>query len=187
MLYLMRHGETEWNRIGRMQGRLNSPLTAKGRSQAEALGRIMNGREVSVLSSPQGRALHTAGIAFGAGHTPIRTDDRLMEIDVGEFSGELREDLAHAHPHLFEDSFMTWYDHAPGGEGYVGLEARCRSLLDELSSPVALVTHGITLRMLRSLALCGTTELLAEGDRIAQGVVWLIQDGECHRLTDPTA
>jgi len=84
-LYVMRHGETEWNRLGRWQGPFDSPLTETGQAQARDLGAMLRARGVGpdaydILTSPQGRAVRTAQLAFGEG-VP-RPDDRLREIGV---------------------------------------------------------------------------------------------------------
>lgn len=186
-ILLMRHGETVWNREGRMQGHLNSGLTDKGMAQAHALAELLAERDLSgwrLVSSPSGRALCTAGIALGSQAEPIRTDDRLMEIDIGEWSGRLHPDLRAEHPELFTEAAgrFAWYDAAPGGEGFAGLRARCEAFLDEMTGPTVVVTHGITLRMLRSLVLAGDDSLLAAEGRIRQGVIYAISDKTCTEI-----
>ena len=155
-IYVLRHGETEWNAEHRMQGRLNSPLTAKGIAQAERQGEIMRalGRDdLDLLCSPQGRAFQTAAIVFAHAQT-ITTDAKLCEIDVGLWQGRLRQELV-LECDLKEtpDGPLALYEHAEGGEGFVALRERCRQLLDSLPGPTALVTHGITSRMLRLVYL----------------------------------
>ncbi|MDO5612050.1 MAG: histidine phosphatase family protein [Paracoccus sp. (in: a-proteobacteria)] len=172
-LYLMRHGQTQWNAVGRMQGRLDSPLTAKGRAQAAHLVRLVADVQGLRISSPQGRALETARIVFGNG---FATDDRLAEIDIGDFSGHLDSDLRAAHPAIFAPPRLGWYDRAPGGEGYAGLAARCRTFLADLNGPAIVVTHGITLRMLRLLAM-GRDMATFEDMPVEQGAVHVIRRG----------
>ncbi|MDO5704795.1 MAG: histidine phosphatase family protein [Paracoccus sp. (in: a-proteobacteria)] len=172
-LYLMRHGQSEWNAQGRMQGRLDSPLTARGRAQAAHLAGLVAGVEGRRMSSPQGRAMETAAIVFGGG---FDTDARLAEIDIGDFSGQLSDDLRAAHPTLFALPCLDWYDHAPGGEGYAGLTARCRAFLDDLTGPAVIVTHGITLRMLRLLAM-GRDMADFEDLPVEQGALHVIRSG----------
>jgi len=164
-LLILRHGQTEWNAVDRMQGRLNSPLTALGREQAARQGALLAGLDLTgwaAFVSPQGRAVQTAGIAL-AGHVDMmRTDDRLCEIDVGDWNGKLRADVMAARPELFDgEEGLDWYDHAPGGEGYARLEARCAAFLSDLSGPSIIVAHGITSRMLRCLALNIAPEALS--------------------------
>lgn len=172
-LYLMRHGQTLWNAEGRLQGRLDSPLTDRGRMQAASQAAIL--RDVGhrhLFSSPQGRAQQTAEIVFGG--RPFCTDPRLAEIDIGGFTGRLMSELHAEHPHLFPDATrLDWYDSAPDGEGLRGLMARCQSFLDDLSGPALIVTHGITLRMLRLIAMRASMHRLAELP-VRQGAVHVV-------------
>ncbi|PIE10561.1 MAG: phosphoglycerate mutase [Rhodobacterales bacterium] len=182
-LYLARHGQTEWNAVQRMQGRLNSALTPKGRQEAARLRAILDPLDLSGLDlrvSPQGRAVQTAAIALGHREAPLRTDDRLMEIDVGAWSGLYMHEMRAQRPDLFSDDpaqRLAWYDAAPGGEGFDGLKARCESLMADLKGPAVLIAHGITIRMLRSLALAGDTSRFGDAPGIAQGVVYHCKDG----------
>lgn len=175
-LYLMRHGQTVWNAQGRMQGWLDSPLTDLGRRQAGwQAALIADLAGAARYASPQGRAQQTAEIVFG-GADFIR-DDRLREIDVGDFSGQRYPDLVAAQPHLFEGGRLAWYDRAPGGEGLAALRARVESFLADLAGPSLIVTHGITLRMLRLVAL-GRPDTMLEDMSVEQGAVHVIRAGQ---------
>ena len=156
-LYILRHGETVWNAENRMQGGLNSPLTDRGREQAARQNDLLadlNLTGFSAISSPQGRAFETAGIAV-ARHIPmLRTDDRLREIGVGEWQGRVRSELRVDGPmDDGPDGPIAFYEQAPGGEGFDALEQRCRAFLGELAGPAVLITHGITSRMLRTIIM----------------------------------
>ncbi|GGX47036.1 phosphoglycerate mutase [Tateyamaria omphalii] len=152
-LLILRHGETEWNRMGRMQGAEDSPLTGLGRAQAETQGRLLAKRDLAGWSyciSPQGRCRETARIALGTRVGTAKEDSRLVEITLGDWTGKLRTEIAAEVPHLFDQADgMDWYDHAPGGEGLEGIYARTGAFLAELNRPTVVVTHGITSRMLR--------------------------------------
>lgn len=152
-LLILRHGETEWNRLGRMQGEADSPLTDRGRMQAAAQGLLLRQKDLSGWTywiSPLGRCVETARIALGEQAAEAGHDPRLIEITLGDWTGKLRSDIAEEVPHLFaQDGGMAWYDHAPGGEGLQGLYARTGAFLGSLSGPAVIVTHGITSRMLR--------------------------------------
>lgn len=180
-LYILRHGETEWNAEGRMQGALNSPLTPKGEMDAARQGEILRSRNLDgfvFICSPQGRAFQTAGIALARIARDIRTDDRLREISVGEWSGELRRELKVSVPlHDGPDGPLALYENAPGGEGFAGLEQRCLSFLADLQGPAVLVTHGITSRMIRSLILTGGPDAMARVEG-GQGNVFHLHDGQ---------
>lgn len=175
-IYILRHGETVWNAENRMQGELNSPLTPKGEMQAARQGEILRRQDLSgfsFISSPQGRAFQTAGIALAQLADTIRTDDRLREIGVGDWSGRLRDELPMPEG---SDPFMAQYEIAPNGEGMARLEARCRSFLADLEGPVVLVTHGITSRMLRHLVI-GKDAISQPTKHGGQGFVYQLKNG----------
>lgn len=175
-LYILRHGETFWNAENRMQGELNSPLTPKGEMHAARQREILRSRDLTgfaFFTSPLGRAVQTAGIALSDIATMIRTDDRLREIGVGDWSGLLRDTLPLPEA---EDPYMAQYMMAPNGEGFERLEQRCRAFLDDLRGPAVLVTHGITSRMLRSL-VAGEGALAVPTAHGGQGCVYHLKDG----------
>lgn len=174
-LYLLRHGETEWNAAGRMQGRLDSPLTEKGRAQAVRMAGLIRDIQGQRFCSPQGRAVETACIVFGG--DDFITDPRLAEIDIGQFTGHLIADLRAAHPDIFADDRLGWYDRAPGGEHLAGLERRVAPFLASLKGPAIVVTHGITLRMLRLLAMSRPLSRFEELPS-EQGAVHVIRNGQ---------
>jgi len=183
-LLILRHGETEWNLEGRMQAALDSPLTKLGRSQAMRQNQLLRAHGVSDwawFSSPQGRAQSTAGIAADGLTRDIATDTRLREIGMGDWTGLLRADIADQFPHLFETDGLSWYDHAPGGEGLIAVHTRCMDFLMQLSQPAVIVTHGITSRVLRCIALGLPVDAF---DRLGggQGVVYHLANGQSHLL-----
>lgn len=175
-LYILRHGETVWNAENRMQGELNSPLTKKGHMDAARQGEILRDRDLQgfqFLSSPQGRAFQTAGIALADVAVAITTDPRLREIGVGDWSGRLRDELPMPEG---KDPFMSHYEIAPNGEGFAALEVRCRDFLADLSKPSVLVTHGITSRMLRSIII-GEGAIAVPTVHGGQGCVYHLKNG----------
>lgn len=179
-LYVLRHGETEWNASGRMQGRLHSPLTLKGIDQAHKQRRILSGIDLSafeVVSSPQTRALHTAVEVFAQSAAQIRTDPRLCEIDAGAWQGRIRNELLiEGDPKMTVDGPLAFYEQAVGGEGFVALRLRCEAFLQSLEGPSVLITHGITSRMLRTVVL-GLSMDAMEDLPGGQGVVFHLKDG----------
>lgn len=121
-LYVLRHGETLWNAKGRMQGGLNSPLTALGAEQVARQAEIILAIDLSgfaVLCCTQGRAFETAAIALARNVNLVHTDTRLREIEVGEWQGRIRSELADLNE--FEDTpdgALELYERAPGGGGF---------------------------------------------------------------------
>lgn len=174
-IWFLRHGQTEWNLEGRLQGRKDSPLTGLGRAQAGHQARILSDMLEQVaqgpggcFASPLGRAQETARIAL-AGRGFV-TDPRLSEIAAGAWEGRLRAEVATGEGDLF------LYAGAPGGEGLDALQARVAAFLADLTGPSVVVSHGLLGKVLRGQA-CG---LDAEGmDRLSnlQGCVYLLENG----------
>jgi probable phosphoglycerate mutase len=99
---VVRHGQTEWNRQGRIQGHLDSPLTAEGRAQAEAIARRLAGTPVEAIwCSDLGRVLDTAAPAARTLGLTVRTDARLRERQLGLFQGLTFAEASEAHPGRF--------------------------------------------------------------------------------------
>ncbi|MFT4743112.1 MAG: broad specificity phosphatase PhoE [Yoonia sp.] len=175
-LYILRHGETVWNSENRMQGELNSPLTAKGEAQAASQGRILRALDLggfSMISSPQGRAVQTAGIALGAIAQDVTTDRRLREIGVGDWSGLCRDSLPLGDG---PDAFIAQYEAAPNGEGIAAVAVRVAAFLADLKGPAVVVTHGITSRVLREI-ITGEVAVAASSNLGGQGCVYHLKDG----------
>jgi probable phosphoglycerate mutase len=183
-LYILRHGETEWNTEERLQGHLDSPLTPRGLAQAEAQRAILNRvlpAGAAVFSSPSPRAWRTAEIAL-PGHD-ITRDARLMEIALGDWTGRTLAEIGAQHPDVVASMDRhLWKFTAPGGERLEEMAARCRAVLDALRGPCVLVTHGVTSRLLRCLALGLPPQALSELPG-GQGVVHLVETGTARVLT----
>ncbi len=161
-IYLLRHGETVFNREGRYQGQLDSPLTPLGERQArvvaEALSERLGQTPVTILSSPLGRALRTAEILSTAlpGNPMPEPDERLKEVGMGEWDGLTRAEIADRWPDARRGrSTREWMFHGPGGESLEDLATRLGDLLDEIKARPnqswALVTHAVSGRILRAL------------------------------------
>ena len=162
MIYLIRHGETAFNAEGRFQGALDSPLTARGRAQAaavgEALARLVPAK-TPMVCSPLGRARETAEIVRRVGRLtgPFLLDPRLAEISIGEWDGLTDEDIEFAYPGARSGrDRWDWHFHAPGGETYDGFRGRLADWLAAArasKAPMIAVSHGGCSRMLRGLHL----------------------------------
>jgi broad specificity phosphatase PhoE len=150
-LYLIRHGESEANRDGVIQGRLDSDLTARGLEQARAAGRFLKERGLgvdAVVTSPLLRTRRTAeAIAGVLGLAPVPAHDFLVEIDVGRAEGLTRADLEAREPAFLADLFTMrrgW--ELFGGETHADFFGRVAAgldaLLPSLPDRVAIVTHG---------------------------------------------
>ena len=181
-LYILRHGETEWNAAGRLQGHHHSPLTAEGRAQALRQRTLLAGVDLTgfaAISSPQERALETATIALEGLIGDITTAPALREIGLGDWAGEPRKALIAQTG--ARDGFAL-YELAPNGEGFDALHARCADFLKALKQPTVLITHGITSRMMR-LILTGKPMTSLRGQAGGQGVVFHVENGRQNKLT----
>lgn len=155
-LYILRHGETVANAEGRMQGGLDSPLTAKGLAQAEAMAELLRGQglptgQVDLFSSPQGRALRTAAPIAGVLGCEVQCDLRIAEIGMGQWAGLLLSEIAARWPAPHEnETVLEFYKRVPEGERFDSLWARTGQFLESLERPAVVVTHGFTSRFLRA-------------------------------------
>ncbi len=159
-LYLLRHGETEFNVEGRLQGQQDSPLTARGRAQARGHGVLLETRIAEpaawrVVASPLGRALNTARLAcaeLGLDEAVIETDPRLKEIAYGIWEGLTYDQIETGYPdHWAARERDRWGFVVPGGESYAMVAARAGAFLDEVQGNTIVVSHGGTGRVLRGL------------------------------------
>ncbi len=144
-LVLVRHGETEWSRDLKHTGRSDLPLTEHGRTEAERLRPVFEGRSFArVLSSPLQRALDTCRLA-GLGDRAELTDD-LLEWDYGEYEGITTAEIREGRP-----DFYLWRDGCPGGENASDVGARVDRVIEALRSlegDAVLFSHGHVLRVL---------------------------------------
>jgi probable phosphoglycerate mutase len=146
---VVRHGETAWNNEKRWQGHLDSPLTAKGLSQAQALARRLSGERFSALyTSDLGRAYQTAQlIAAATGHSVV-LDARLRERKLGVFQGLTSDEIRAVHAEEYELYRARDPDHRlPEGESLrqqVERNLRCFEELAQrhLGESIVVVTHG---------------------------------------------
>ena len=145
LIWLVRHGETEWSLSGQHTGRTDVPLTPCGQRQAEALGRHLAGRSFAlVLTSPLGRARETCRLAGYESGAQI-TDD-LREWDYGVYEGRTTAAIRAEEP-----GWSIWRHPVPEGESVDQVGARARRVIDRAlgaGDDVALFSHGHLLRIL---------------------------------------
>lgn len=161
-IYLARHGETEWNALGRLQGTTDVPLNETGREQARALGEKMRGADiVSVTTSDLIRALQTGEEAAKVlGITePITIDPELQERSFGIFEGLTRVDLETHHAEAWAAWRMSQIA-PPGAEQTELVVARMERALRRIvtrNAPgnVLVVSHGAAMRLVMN-ELTGT-------------------------------
>ena len=188
-IYYIRHGETEWNADGRLQGTRDIPLNDLGRKQAAHAGNILadlfvrDGRDKSSLvfvASPLGRARSTMELVRGAMKLPpadYALDDRLREIGYGQWEGSTLAEMQVRDPVLFtKRQTDKWTVSPPGGESYVQVQARMQDWYNSVRTDTVAVAHGGTARALM-VALGLETPLSAADLTIEQGAVYVFRDG----------
>lgn len=185
-IFLVRHGETEWNAAGRFQGRLDSPLTARGVAQAEACGRRLSmiATDVdAIFASPLGRTRQTASIIKGVADLPeTRWDSRLAEVSVGSWDGLTHIDLDAQWPGLLDGATpFDWFFRSPDGESYDAAADRARRWLDDVQGVVIAVSHGLIGRIIRG-AYTGLVKDDALALPVSQNVIWRMAGGRIEAL-----
>ena len=153
-LLLARHGETDWNRDGRWQGQADPPLNEAGRRQAAELAATLAGVD-AIYSSDLARARETAAIVAATLARRVRTDPRLREVDIGEWSGLRTDEIERRFPAGYR-RWATWESHGwTDGESYEEMAARVLEAIREIGSRhrggrVLVVTHGGPIRTIEA-------------------------------------
>ncbi|MBB6479318.1 histidine phosphatase family protein [Spirochaeta isovalerica] len=151
-LYIVRHGQTEWNRLGLLQGQLASPLTEEGIADTEAFRQEITELEPDVVySSDQDRALTTAKILTGDLHREIHIHEGLREMNFGVFQAKSWENIEEEMPELFEVYRQDDPDFViPEGESHNQFHKRAVNALIEITEAhpgkrILIVSHGGTI------------------------------------------
>jgi probable phosphoglycerate mutase len=160
ILFLFRHGETDWNREGRLQGHTDTPLNATGLAQADALAETLRPHRLdAVVSSDLLRAWTTARIVAEMLGLPLLADPGLRETSVGAAEGLL---WTEAKARFGESLTQRWYSDGdvafPGGETGIATTSRGLAALRRLAAEhpfrrIGVSTHGAMLRQLLKHAL----------------------------------
>lgn len=186
-LFLVRHGETDWNREGRLQGGKDIPLNALGRMQAEEAARRLKAltpdyASVDYLCSPMERARETMTILRRELDLPpqeFRIDERLRELTFGDWEGftwrEIRKSAnASERERAQARERDKWGFVPPGGESYRMLAERIRPVLEGLAPDTVMVSHGGVARaVLALIGAVGTAD--AARVEIWQGKILVVE------------
>jgi len=189
-LIFVRHGETAYNAESRLQGQLDTPLNARGREQARAIGgtlRSLLGPEIDRLdeaeaffASPLERARETMDIARDAmGLKPGRyhLDPVLKELSFGVWEGLTWPEIEVRDAKGLRARRKDRWAFAPeGGESYAMLAVRLRPWLDSLSEHAFVISHGGVARVLMAL-IAGVPPAKAVGAPIIQGRALVFENG----------
>ncbi len=153
---LIRHGQTEWNRIERFRGRVDVPLNENGQSQAAATGRrvALEKNLTAVYSSPLSRAVKTAEAVAQHFNLGVQINNGLVDIDYGEWQGLTPNEARQRWPEQVDN----WYRHPetvsiPGGETLIDLRSRAMQTINELDArhagqTIVLVGHMVINRII---------------------------------------
>lgn len=156
-MFIVRHGESEWNRIHRYQGQLDAPLSELGVRQANALAERLRAEQVGcIYTSPLQRCSHTARI-IAAHHPdiPIEEDAALMEIHHGEWQGKYADEVTAS----YAEGLREWRIHPmrsqmPGGESLSNVLKRTLDFKEKVllahgaDERVVVVTHDVVIKVL---------------------------------------
>jgi len=161
-IFLVRHGETDWNQTHRFQGRIDIPLNQEGKNQARALAlKLKDEPLIAIYSSPLIRAVETARlIKEFHPSTPLFEEEGLTEMDLGEFDGM---EVAYWSAH-YQDFFETWRStpgrlRMPGGESLQEVQIRAIDTLERVTklhptgSTLLLCSHNFVNRTILCHAL----------------------------------
>ena len=164
-VYLVRHGETEWNRRGKIQGQADIPLNEKGEALAFLTGQKMKDIPFKrIYTSPLSRARRTAELISGQRGLPLMEDSRLLEISYGNREGQLLA-LIHRLPLLRLHRYFSHpsaYVPPKGGETYDDLRKRCREFLEQELKPLE--------EQMDHVLVCGHGALIREMVCIIDGI-----------------
>jgi probable phosphoglycerate mutase len=195
VIYYIRHGETSWNKQGRLQGTQDVALNELGRAQAAHAGHVLadllvrdDRDKVSFpfVSSPLGRARATMELVRGVLELPLEEyslDDRLREIGYGVWEGSTLAEMQVADPELYARRLTAKWTMAPqGGETYAEVQVRMQDWYNQLSVDTVAVAHGGTARALM-VALGIETPASAADLFIEQGTVYVFRDGRLEKYS----
>ncbi|AHG45880.1 phosphoglycerate kinase [Rhizobium leguminosarum bv. trifolii CB782] len=157
-MYLLRHGETIWNSLGRFQGQKDSSLTERGIEQAEQAAKLLKkevaGSEDSfqLHVSPLGRTLETAARVKRILPLVARLEPRLMEVTVGSWDGMTQFEIDNEFPGMLDGSdAFDWYFKSPDGESFDAACARAQDWISGIAGPTVAISHGLFGRLVRGV------------------------------------
>ncbi len=185
-IFLVRHGETDWNIAGRLQGRHDITLNELGRLQAAQVARVLmqltgDVRAVGYVSSPQKRALETMQILRTALDLPagdFTQDPDLAELSFGRWEGQTWPQLRRRYAsEVRARDLDPWNFAPPAGESYVELCLRVVAAIDRIEEDTVVVTHGGVIRALLH-AKAGMPQSEAALVPVRQGAVYLLAGGK---------
>ncbi|HHG3185369.1 TPA: histidine phosphatase family protein [Vibrio parahaemolyticus] len=187
-IFVLRHGETEFNADKKLQGHCNSSLTSKGSDQARRVGttlkQYVENRPFRVYSSTLGRALQTSQIVceeLNYSYENLNKEPRLKEFSLGEWEQRTIPSLEQEIPNLLAQN--DWYLQAPNCETYESVRERLSSWLSDVAhdEDIVVVSHGLTGIVLRGLLLGMDYTQVWQQD-LPQDAFFIVEDGRITRV-----
>ncbi|EGQ9248312.1 phosphoglycerate mutase [Vibrio parahaemolyticus] len=187
-IFVLRHGETEFNADKKLQGHCNSSLTSKGSDQARRVGttlkQYVENRPFRVYSSTLGRALQTSQIVceeLNYSYENLNKEPRLKEFSLGEWEQRTIPSLEQEIPNLLAQN--DWYLQAPNCETYESVRERLSRWLSDVAhdEDIVVVSHGLTGIVLRGLLLGMDYTQVWQQD-LPQDAFFIIEDGRITRV-----
>ena len=153
LLYVLRHGQTEWNVQRRMQGRMNSPLTAQGKTQADGHGVVLKqlGGIDKLWVSTAGRTQQTAELVNAHLQAPVEFSEDLVERDCGRWSGKTLTEVEQEDGEGLSALRADPYGYRPGGgENLADLSARVAPVVQNIKNVerAGIISHGVVTKAL---------------------------------------
>jgi broad specificity phosphatase PhoE len=152
--FLVRHGETEWNKLGKFQGQVDIPLNQRGLAQAQAMAAAaVNWRPTGIYASPLSRTTQVAEAIAQRVGLQVQSDPRLKELDLGELDGITNEEMRRDWGGVYE----AWRDNPgdvsmPGGESLAQVQGRAWEAMMDMESchgdedALVVVSHNFTIK-----------------------------------------
>ncbi len=153
---LVRHGQTEWNRMQRFRGRVDIPLNATGRVQAKSIARRLARRGIpaTIFASPLGRCVQTAKAIAAATGAQVQILEGIVDLDSGDWQGLTPDEVEKRYP----DMYRTWLSapqdaRIPRGETLDHVRARAVAALEQCTERhtgqrIVLVSHDAVCKVL---------------------------------------
>jgi broad specificity phosphatase PhoE len=195
VLYLMRHGETDFNVAQRLQGHYETRLNARGRQQAKESAMVLgdlfarddrSAGDFAYVSSPLQRARETMEIiraALGLDPQAYAVDDRLMEISYGAWEGSTLPEIQARDPDILARRERDKWDFKPpGGESYREVAARVAAWYDTMTRDTVMTAHGGVVRVLMAKFHVLPEDEATHAD-ILHGVVYVFSGGTMARYS----
>jgi broad specificity phosphatase PhoE len=154
-LYIVRHGETEWNIENKLQGWKDSSLTNKGIEHSLRLQKRLEPIPFQLIyTSPSGRAVHTANLIKGLQNIEVKTVENLKEIHLGPWEGKSHDEVKLLDPERYDHFWNAPHLYkADTGETFVQLQQRVENFLSSIVTEhtegnILIVTHTVFIKML---------------------------------------